>query len=209
MFKTLKRRLSGRPAPAAPEDSRGRRVVAVIECLLNQNARDAGAACSPAMAGSVVDLCREHQVGLVQLPCPEMACLGLQRRRAAGQSIRQALQTPACQQASAEIATQATDRLQAYAEAGFKLLAVLGGNPQSPGCAVCADGDGQMAPEAGLLMRQLQADLQRRGMQVPFLGMRDSDAALLGSDLKRLQQIFKTDAACDSGSAVPCSTAAP
>ncbi len=184
-------------------------MVAVIECLLNQNARDAGAACSPAMAGSVVDLCREHQVGLVQLPCPEMACLGLQRRRAAGQSIRQALQTPACQQASAEIATQATDRLQAYAEAGFKLLAVLGGNPQSPGCAVCADGDGQMAPEAGLLMRQLQADLQRRGMQVPFLGMRDSDAALLGSDLKRLQQIFKTDAACDSGSAVPCSTAAP
>ena len=45
-----------RPAPQ-PQDMRSRPVVAVIECMVNQNVRDAGAATSPAMAWEVLSLC--------------------------------------------------------------------------------------------------------------------------------------------------------
>jgi predicted secreted protein len=52
--------------------------------MLNQNAHDAGAARVAAMAWSVVHIGHEHRVGIVQMPCPEVACLGLARARPIG-----------------------------------------------------------------------------------------------------------------------------
>lgn len=76
-------------APAA--QGRGGRFVAVIECILNQNARDDGAACSPAMNVPLLQLCNTHRVGILQMPCPEIHTLGFARQRAPGLSIRDAL----------------------------------------------------------------------------------------------------------------------
>jgi predicted secreted protein len=61
----------------APRDRRSRRIVAVIECVLNQNARDAGAASYPALNKAILTLCMRYDVGIVQIPCPEMRFLGL------------------------------------------------------------------------------------------------------------------------------------
>jgi hypothetical protein len=60
------------------------RAEAVIDCMLNQNAHDAGAARVAAMAWRVVHIGHEHRVGIVQMPCPEVACLGLARARPIG-----------------------------------------------------------------------------------------------------------------------------
>ncbi len=68
MLRFLIRHLASAGKPERPVDGRGRRIVAVIECLLNQNARDAGAANSAAMTWDLVSLCREHDVGLLQMP---------------------------------------------------------------------------------------------------------------------------------------------
>ena len=81
----------------APADCRSRRFVAVIECLLNQNVRDQGAASFPAINAEVLHLCQERAVGLLQLPCPEIAALGCQRNRPPGQTLRQAMETEASQ----------------------------------------------------------------------------------------------------------------
>ncbi|MDP1901052.1 MAG: hypothetical protein Q8K96_11440 [Rubrivivax sp.] len=175
--------------PQQPVDSRGRRIVAVIECILNQNARDEGAASSPALSWEVVALCHEHGVGMVQLPCPEIACLGMARARAPGGSIRAALDTEAGRARCAEISAQAADRLETYARAGYRVLAVLGGNPQSPGCAVHLDGQA-LQSSSGVFMRELQSELRRRGLEMPFRGLRDSDPALLADDLQWLAQRF-------------------
>ncbi len=75
------------------QDQRNNRVVAVIECILNQNARDPGAAAYPAMNFEVIGLCMKYHVGMVQIPCPEIACLGFLRKRKSGQSIREVLDT--------------------------------------------------------------------------------------------------------------------
>ncbi len=162
-------------------------MVAVIECVLNQNARDAGAANFAAMAWDVVHLCHEHGVGLVQLPCPEIACLGPARKRPAGVSLRAAIDTPEGRQCCAQLSADAADRLQGYVDAGYSVLAVLGGNPQSPGCAVHQDAAG-LTPASGVLMIELQAELRRRGLEIPFRGLRDSDAAAWAQDLQWLEQ---------------------
>jgi predicted secreted protein len=75
------------------QDQRNNCVVAMIECILNQNARDPGAATYPAMSFEVIGLCMKYHVGMVQIPCPEIACLGFLRKREPGQSIREVLDT--------------------------------------------------------------------------------------------------------------------
>lgn len=165
--------------------------MAVIECLLNQNARDAGAASLAAMSWDVVRLCRAHEVGLLQMPCPEIACLGLNRVRQPGQSIRSVMLAPASHLGCANIAFGVADRIEAYLGAGYRVLAVLGANAQSPGCAVHQDGLA-LLPSSGVLMLELQAELRRRGLELPFRGMRDGDADLLMQDLRWLQAVLST-----------------
>ncbi|MFZ0790564.1 MAG: hypothetical protein WAM94_13200 [Chromatiaceae bacterium] len=165
------------------EDGRSRRIVVVIECVLNQNARDPGAATFPAMSKAVVRLCAAHDVGIVQIPCPEMAYLGLQRRRPKGTSIREALDTPGGRECCARLAEQLADRLFGYVASGYRVLAVLGGNAQSPGCAVVAGSSGRLATASGILMQALESAFAERQLAIPFRGIRDLDPKLEREDL--------------------------
>jgi predicted secreted protein len=168
-----------------PQDGRSRRLVAAIECLLNQNARDPGAATSPALNEAVVRLCTDHQVGIVQIPCPEKEFLGLRRRRPPGTSIRQALDTPGGRRCCAELADSIADRLLDYQGNGYRVLAVLGGNAQSPGCAVVLELSG-LSPTSGVFMQELQRALRERKMDIPMRGIRDVNPQLEREDLEWL-----------------------
>ncbi len=188
---SLGRKLSRLIGRSDHHDVRGRRLVAVIECLLNQNARDAGAAESPAMNQAVVDLCRQHDVGMLQMPCPEIAHLGLARQRNPGQSLRDALDTEAGRACCTRLAGEVVDRLQAYHQAGYQILAVLGGNMASPGCAIHC-GRESLLETSGIFMRALAAELRQRRLTLPMLPIRDADPALLDQDLEALREIFTT-----------------
>lgn len=63
-------------------DARGRRVVFLAHCLLNQNTRYLGGALSAGAVPEVLQACLAHGVGIVQLPCPEQRAWGgvLKRR---------------------------------------------------------------------------------------------------------------------------------
>lgn len=189
--------VAGRIAAAlgvARRDPRRRRLVAVIECALNQNARDSGAASYPALNKAILALCMQYDVGIVQIPCPEMRFMGLGRQRSPGKTIREVLDTQAGCQSCRTISHDLVNTLWDYQKNGCRLLAILGGNPQSPGCAVHLDGrasdPGQLAAQSGVLMRILQEDLRRRQIDVPFRGMRDYRPELLEEDLRWLEQLF-------------------
>jgi predicted secreted protein len=172
------------------KDPRSGRVVFLIECLLNQNARDLGAAEAPATVRTLIDLLADREVGMVQIPCPEIACLGFERRRVPGQRIRDALgaqQPAAC---CRRLAITTADRIQCYLQQGYQVLAVLGGNEQSPACAVVptSGGSGRLADESGIFMLALSAELERRGLRIPFRGMRDADPQRLQEDLAWLDE---------------------
>lgn len=164
---------------------RSGRIVFLIECLLNQNARDLGAAESPAVSRAVIDLLADRQVGMVQIPCPEIACLGFARQRVAGQSLREALAAPGPAACCAKLAMATADRAQCYLEQGYKVLAVLGGNERSPGCAVreAQSASDRLADSSGIFMKALAIELAQRGLCIPFRGMRDADPNSLKDDL--------------------------
>lgn len=170
-------------------DARGRRFVAVIECVLNQNARDAGAACFPAMNLELLQLCHRHDVGILQMPCPEIAALGFERQRPPRQSLRQALDSEHGRSRCQALAVETADRIEGYRSRGCELLAIVGGNPRSPGCAIHHGPDG-LREESGVLMKALQEELRRRGVEAVFQTMRDHDALLLQEDLARLQDVL-------------------
>ena len=77
-----------------PDDCRSRKMVAVINCVINHSARDQGAARYPGINHDVIDVLRKHDAGVIQMPCPEMTCLGLPRTRKPAESIRDVLDTP-------------------------------------------------------------------------------------------------------------------
>lgn len=175
--------------PGRVPDARGRRFVAAIDCILNQNARDAGAARFPAMNFELLQLCHEHHVGILQMPCPEIAALGFKRVRPPGQSIRDALDSETGRQRCARIAKDVADRIEACLAEGDMLLAVLGGNPQSPGCAVHSGDDG-LLDRSGVLMMELQAEFRKRNLAATFRGIRDHDPELMAQDLQWFRDVL-------------------
>jgi predicted secreted protein len=186
-----------RPARTAEEitdevvDIRGRRFVAVIDCVLNQNVRDSGAARFPAMNLELIQLCHAHHVGIVQMPCPEIAALGFKRARLPGQSIRDALDTEAGRRRCAALAVEVSERVETCLAAGYELLAILGGNPRSPGCAVHA-GDHGLSCDAGVFMQALETELRKRNHAPTFRGIRDHDPELLRQDLQWFRDLLES-----------------
>lgn len=176
---------------ALPRDSRSGRIVFLIECLTNQNARDAGAATCSSVTREILDVLLENDVGMAQIPCPEMACLGFARTRPAGTSIRSALEKPAAQRQCRLLAQQIAERIVDYQEQGFEVLAILGGNESSPGCAIHRAGDSKapdgLQDDSGVFMQALASELEQRNVTLPFRGMRDADASLLEQDLAWLR----------------------
>jgi predicted secreted protein len=176
------------------EDCRSGRLVFLIECLINQNARDMGAATCPAVNRQVVELLLQNDVGMAQIPCPEMTCLGFKRTRPAGMSIRSALDRPDAQDYCHMLARQTADRIESYRSHGVVVLAILGGNEESPGCAVHSDAaitlPGDLRPESGVFTQALATELAHRGIIVPFRGMRDANAKLFVQDLEWLRTLL-------------------
>ncbi len=179
-------------------------MVAVIECIVNQNVRDGGAARSPAMAWEAVSLCHAHGVGLLVMPCPEIACLGPARERAPGVSLGAAMRSPQGVQGCAAQASAVAGRIQASQDAGTAVLAVLGGNERSPGCAVHEATDPQTLP-SGVFIEALQVALRSRGLAIPFRGLRDADPTLLTEDLGWLRALLNGQGAVgDQAGAAAC-----
>jgi len=176
-----------------PSDSRNNRFVMVIDCILNQNSRDLGAATYPSMNKGVVGLCMEYDVGLFQMPCPEMAFMGFKRKRNQGQSIREALDTEEGRDCCRKLSVDLANRIEDHMNNNNKIVAVLGGNPESPGCAIHMISSGKnnsMADSSGIFMKEFHQELCHRNIDVPFRGMRDCRPESIKQDLDWLEELF-------------------
>lgn len=171
------------------QDGRSKCFVAVIDCIMNQNTRDAGAAVFSAMNWEVLQLCNKYNVGILQMPCPEIAFMGFFRTRPPGTSIRAALDTADGRACCRKLSVDIADRIEDIMHQDARFLAVLGGNPESPGCAVHT-GDAENSKLSGVLISELRDELQRREISVPFRGIRDFDPLLMIADLQWLEQLF-------------------
>ena len=140
-------------------DGRSKKVIFLAHCLLNQNAISDGTAVCPAAFGELIQLLLDHEVGVVQMPCPELCCLGLDRGDVHGADrpvveentrIRRAMEKDGPRQKREALAGLVSEQVQEYRKHGFQVLGIVGAIAQR---------------------------LEAVGISVPMLGLKSPDGA--------------------------------
>jgi len=160
-----------RPAPPDFHDCRSMKVVWIPHCELNQNARVAGAAEVPAAVAGLIDGLVQRDIGIVQLPCPELVVLGLDREHF---QIRSGLDSRPARRLLRRLAGQVAYQIEQYQQCGVRVLGILGKNG-SPACGVEMTWKDEYGPGTGAFVEELQAEFAARGIDVPVRGLVDSD----------------------------------
>ena len=116
-------------------DGRSKKVVFVAHCFLNQNSISDGTAIYPAANKDVVDFSLNADIGIVQMPCPEFCCLGLDRGNIHGADspvvventrIRSAMQNDESNLKLTRLADYVVQHIMEYKNMDLKLSVLLG-----------------------------------------------------------------------------------
>lgn len=168
-------------------DGRSQKVAFLAHCLLNQNAISDGTAVRPAGFPEMVSYLLEHGVGIVQLPCPELLCLGLDRGYPQGAErpvvventrIRRAMAQAEPSRRLARLVADTMAQLLEYRRYGFQVVGILGAN-RSPCCGVdTTSQDDQEVPGMGVFLEALSRRLEEVGWKIPMVGFRGTDDAV-------------------------------
>ena len=169
------------------QDGRSQKVAFLAHCLLNQNAISDGTAVRPAGFPEMLSYLLEHGVGIVQLPCPELLCLGLDRGDPPGAErpvvventrIRRAMAQAEPSRRLAQLVEDTMTQLLEYRRYGFQVVGILGAN-RSPCCGVdTTSQDDQEVPGMGVFLEALSRRLEEVGWKIPMVGFRGTDDAV-------------------------------
>lgn len=166
------------------DDGRSKNVVLVAHCLLNQNSISDGTADFPSQFENVIEILMKNRIGLIQMPCPELTCLGLDRGDVDG-AKRPLLQENTrirgllgAQEQLTKLRLKAealVSQIQEYQTHGFQLLGVVGVN-RSPSCGVeTTSKNGVEAPGKGVFTEVLVETLAQQGITLPMVGTKTSE----------------------------------
>jgi predicted secreted protein len=138
-------------------DQRGKRVVFLSHCLLNENTRYLGGACRAGCVPEVLDACVELGLGIVQMPCPEeLAWGGVLKRRLLLLYDSRSVERPWLRRMLVPIAVgytrwryqrqadAVTRQIADYRRSGYAVVAVVGVDG-SPSCGLARSMDIQRA----------------------------------------------------------------
>lgn len=168
-------------------DVRSKRVVFVAHCILNQNSISDGTADYPGSHADIVRALLEAQVGIVQMPCPELLCLGLDRGNVLGADspvvventrIRKELQQPPAADRLTVLVDQVVLQITEYVKYGFKVIGIVGAN-RSPSCGVDTTSDHNKEIEGmGVFFEQIRKALALENLSIPIVGIKSTPNAL-------------------------------
>ncbi len=139
----------------------------------------------PIIRGKILSLFFEHNIGAIQLPCPEMVCYGLKRWG----HVKDQFEHVHYRKVSRELLMPYIDELKEYINNGYQLFGVIG-IERSPSCGVAktyrGDWKGEiggnplfkdnqvegiyLADEKGLFMEILEEMLLEIGIKTAFYG---------------------------------------
>lgn len=170
---SIKRLINGMGGKLDFRDSRSRKVVLVPHCVLNQNARAAGAAERPSAVTELVTALLEREVGILQMPCPELYAFGLDRGHIC---VEKELRVPAGRKLVRGLAQDLVRQIRMYLDCGVHVLGVLGKNG-SPSCGVEETWVGHLSPGSGAFIEELASELKEQGIALEITGIRDSEPA--------------------------------
>jgi predicted secreted protein len=152
------------------QDKRSHKIVIVAHCILNQNSRVQGKAHYAGIINEIIDVIRKNEVGIIQMPCPELTYAGLLRPS----QTKEQYDTPAFRRHCRQIASSTADQVEEYVGNGFKVLAILGVEG-SPTCGVGKTSIQEA--NSGILVEELRSELMKRKVEVIMKGVRHAYAS--------------------------------
>lgn len=160
---------------------RGRTMVLLAHCILNPNAKIAGAAQTRGAIPGVLEGLLQDGVGIVQLPCPEQTFGGCRRWG----MTREQYDVPCYRKHCRSLLEDVVDQMEDYLRNGYEVLGIVGVDG-SPSCGVdrtCAGYKGgeiasmpslpsfSCVDGRGVFMECLTSMLQGRGLPIPSVGL--------------------------------------
>lgn len=109
------------------EDPRSGKIIFLSHCCLNQNAKVRGIAQYPGTIKPLMKMLLEAEVGIYQMPCPEMAYLGNMRW---GQ-VKDQYHNPMFRRHCKRISEEIVDQVENYIQCGYEILGfvMMDGSP--------------------------------------------------------------------------------
>ncbi len=150
------------------KDKRFFKIVVVSHCILNQNSRVFGRAYYKGMLREIIDQLRDFEVGVIQMPCPELTYAGLRRKM----KTKEEYDTVSFRRHCRKIAFEVVDQIEEYLNSGFRVLAILGIDG-SPTCGV-EEIDSDLTKGSGIFIEELRSELEKRKLTVLIKGIRDT-----------------------------------
>ena len=165
-------------------DARSKALVFVAHCILNQNSISDGTAIFPGSIKTVLELFNQSNIGIVQMPCPELVCLGLDRGNRDGSSapvlventrIRKMMtQRPATTMLD-KIIQDLIFQIVEYRNYGFNILGIIGIN-RSPSCGVETTSNNNAEIKGkGVFISELHRELCKNKIQIRMSGIKASE----------------------------------
>jgi len=165
-------------------DARSKKLVLVAHCVLNQNSISDGTADYPGSIKEVVSLLLQSQCGIVQMPCPELHCLGLDRGDVHGAErpvvventrIRDSMRRRPAVRALRVLVRSLVYQIDEYLRHGFTVLGIVGIN-RSPSCGVNTTSMSNREVEGqGIFIEELRKELEKRNVHTEWIGIKAAD----------------------------------
>ena len=166
------------------DDARSKKVVIVAHCLLNQCAISDGTADFASQFQEVIEMLMKHRVGIIQLPCPELLCLGLEREDSNGATrplldensrIRELMVSEASVSVLRQKAEEIAMQVMEYRKHGFEVLGLIGVD-RSPSCGVETTSKGGREERGrGVFVEILKDLFSEREIALRMIGTKTSE----------------------------------
>lgn len=162
-------------------DARSKRVLFVSHCILNQNSISDGTADCPGTIAYIMEMLRASTVGIVQMPCPELMCLGLDRGNIHGSAspvveentrIREMMKQESAVDEIRRLVVHVAAQISEYHRHGFDIRGIVGIN-RSPSCGVeTTSKENREVDGEGVFITALRDALAKKGLSVEFAGIK-------------------------------------
>ena len=163
------------------EDKRSKKVILVAHCVLNQNAKIDRCAHYPGAMKEVVHILVDAGVGIIQMPCPELGYLGLDRQLDRGvlstvesedSRVAERMMENQGNARCHAIATDLVYQVEEYRKHGFAVVGIVGING-SPTCGVETTwAKNREEQGAGIFVQILDEECHRKNISLPLRGIK-------------------------------------
>lgn len=179
-------------------DARSKTLVLVAHCVMNQNSVSNGTAVCAGVIREVMEFLCASRVGIVQMPCPELLCLGLGRGCDDGSAlpvieentrIRGLMSRRDARNRMRHLVRQVVSQVSEYRAHGFHVAGIIGMN-RSPSCGVdTTSKENQEVAGEGIFIETIRQELEQRGIHLDFRGIKASEP---GKALEAIRHLLRS-----------------